>query len=575
MNAPRPLFPDEIIARAARPSDNDPGPLGRAEKPCKDTIRFILEYTDTWATRITDVPCRLTDNAGEITEKPTTSLKTFGQEDGEAGVAETLKKLGVFEHNCVEPGFADFETIPEPGAEADVRSNETQTLEKLRSLETEMTEALKPWVDAWAQDGWLTIAGSFGDGVVKGVSTWWEGESEFWGSVGEGIGNAWDSVKRGLSSTLTDFAAYYNKLPLWQRMNMTTAIAAFIGEKIANWAVSLFDDVADLWERRDDFLNVIRGFVNGSIDTIESAFDLLRDLGGEIGQLFFDAIMQASDWIQLLNETIRQSDVIPELGGTLARVLRQMVPNFWAEGLGSVSGYLIPELLIALILALIAALSAGAGAAGLAARCVGMLSKIKKGLKAASKIGAILVKFIDKVDEVAKLIARLAVRAKKNIDVKVRKATNREHLVEVPVRRVRPRTPTYRHGASDGGPGKWGASNKGGRGADYQEQVTGAPRGTEYEVPFDGNASGTKWMDGYDPDRNVLIDAKDWENWPNDDFPMSRDIVAGDLRQAQQIAEQTGSAVEWRVPTQAQADRLLDIADDLGLSDVDVVAVPK
>ncbi|MEM1160911.1 MAG: hypothetical protein AAGJ28_08255 [Pseudomonadota bacterium] len=574
MNTPRPLTPDEIYARTQRPQSDDPGPIGAAEKPCAHSIRFVLEYDDTWGTRITDVPVKLTDNTGVLVDgdKRTTSLKTFGKQDGDDGVADVLARLGMFEHNCVEPGFATFETVPDPGAEGDVRSLEQQTLGKLKAFESEMEAALKRWVDDWEANGWLTVAGAARDGLVNGVSTWWEGESEFWESVGDGISDAWEAVKRGWNGTLEAAQWWFLELSPLERLKYTTALVTTLAESLWNGAVSLFEDAVDLWERRDDFFNVIRAFYEGSIDAIESALDLLRDLTGEIGEIFLAAITQASDWIQLLNESIRQSDVIPALGGTLGRVMRLMVPNFWAQGLGSVAGYLIPEVLIAIILTIIAALSAGAGATALAARIVQVLDKIKDGLRAADTIGGIIVNFIDKIDEIAKLIARLAKRAKQNIDLSLRRATGRTHEVEVPVKRTRPPKATYRHGASDGGPGEWGQSTRAGRGADYQEQATGAPRGTEYKVPYSGNQSGVKWMDGYDPEADVLIDAKDWDAWPPTDrvFPS----VERDLREAAQIARETGTPVQWRVPTQTKADQLLDIVDDLGLDGVDVVPFP-
>ncbi|MEM7188152.1 MAG: TNT domain-containing protein [Pseudomonadota bacterium] len=441
MNEIRPLTPDEVYARTQRPQDNDPGPLGKPEKPCATSVMFILQYDDAWGTRITDVPVKLTqtkDGEDDVLvdgDQRTTSLKSFGKEDGQEGVAETLKKLGVFEHKCIESDFVTFETVPEPGAEGEVRNLEGQTLDKLKAFEADMSAALKPWVDEWEKHGWLTVAGAAREGLVKGVSAWWEGESEFWGMVGDGISDGWESAKRGLRQTYEDFMWWWEELSWRQKLMHTTAIVTTLAEDLWNGAVSLFDDVVDLWERRDDFFNVIRAFVEGSIGAIESALDLLRDLPGELGEVLLLAITQSSNWIQLLNEAIRQSDVIPALGETLGRIFSQMVPNFWAEGLGSVGGYLIPELIIAIILAIIAAFTLGSGTPALAARIGQLVLKIKNGLKKASKIGAILVKMIDQVDEIAKLITRLAVNAKKNIQIKVRRATNRRHKIEVPVKR--------------------------------------------------------------------------------------------------------------------------------------------
>jgi hypothetical protein len=70
--------------------------------------------------------------------------------------------------------------------------------------------------------------------------------------------------------------------------------------------------------------------------------------------------------------------------------------------------------------------------------------------------------------------------------------------------------PTYKLGASDGGPGRWEWAPVRPQGSPYQQQVTGAPAGTEYAVPAP-TPSGKVLFDGYN---GALLDAKDWEKWP-------------------------------------------------------------
>ena len=68
-----------------------------------------------------------------------------------------------------------------------------------------------------------------------------------------------------------------------------------------------------------------------------------------------------------------------------------------------------------------------------------------------------------------------------------------------------PRSPSnFAIGASDGGPGAWSSISRPDTDAyRYQERITGAPRGVEY------NVNGVNF-DGYDPQRDVLLDAKHW-----------------------------------------------------------------
>jgi len=72
-------------------------------------------------------------------------------------------------------------------------------------------------------------------------------------------------------------------------------------------------------------------------------------------------------------------------------------------------------------------------------------------------------------------------------------------------------------GQTEGGPGTWGLSPKRVKGEAYQEQITGVERGIEYDVPFEGVKTGKVRFDGYDAERNVLLDAKDWEKYPPSD----------------------------------------------------------
>ena len=137
--------------------------------------------------------------------------------------------------------------------------------------------------------------------------------------------------------------------------------------------------------------------------------------------------------------------------------------------------------------------------------------------------------------------------------------------------------PSYKHGESDGGPGAWGYNHTPAKGAEYQHQVTGAPRHTEYIVKTDLMPSGQKAFDGYDPKRDVLLDAKDWNDWP----PLDRDFginkVVKDAKKSSDVAKQTGKKLEWHVPTEAkkqQLDELFKSRSDLGI-DIDVVVTPK
>jgi len=121
-------------------------------------------------------------------------------------------------------------------------------------------------------------------------------------------------------------------------------------------------------------------------------------------------------------------------------------------------------------------------------------------------------------------------------------------------------------GRSEGGPGIWDESPTRTRGQAYQEQISGVERGAEY------NVNGT-WFDGYDAQRNVLLDAEDWERYP----PLGQDFWQdGTLNEAtRQLNAAGGTPIEWHFSTQPAADAVRDLFADRGIEGINVVVTPK
>lgn len=134
-----------------------------------------------------------------------------------------------------------------------------------------------------------------------------------------------------------------------------------------------------------------------------------------------------------------------------------------------------------------------------------------------------------------------------------------------------PRSPSnFAIGASDGGPGAWSSITRPDNDAyRYQELITGAPRGVEY------NVNGVNF-DGYDANRDVLLDAKHWtQECPLGDKcryePLKRALSDKLLEEAlSQIdaARTTGSSIEWRVVDEEMALRISAILDE-GIDEAD------
>ena len=133
---------------------------------------------------------------------------------------------------------------------------------------------------------------------------------------------------------------------------------------------------------------------------------------------------------------------------------------------------------------------------------------------------------------------------------------------------------------SDGGPGEWIEANRGGmsdRAKAYEEQVSGAAAGTEYEVPREGE--NPVKFDGWDAGANdgdgLLIEAKgpgydtflDKSGNFNPQFGAGKDIE-GQLQRQADAARQSGREVEWRVAEPRVAEAIERMARARGLDDV-------
>lgn len=125
---------------------------------------------------------------------------------------------------------------------------------------------------------------------------------------------------------------------------------------------------------------------------------------------------------------------------------------------------------------------------------------------------------------------------------------------------------------SDDGPGQWEPKNHhmSERAADYQEQVTGSPPGTEYVVDgvaFDGFAEGTL-LDAKGPGyENFLDENGEWKPF----FEGQEELV----NQAQRQLDAAGDTpVEWRVAEERAAEAIDRLLDGAGLGDIEVVHVP-
>ena len=129
-------------------------------------------------------------------------------------------------------------------------------------------------------------------------------------------------------------------------------------------------------------------------------------------------------------------------------------------------------------------------------------------------------------------------------------------------------------GKSEGGPGNWQyCPRRRGRGGAYQQQIARVRRGLEYEVPYTRAKDGVVRFDGYDAERNVLLDAKDWRRYPPGHAYFWQKKV---IKQAsQQLHAARGVAIEWHFSSKAGLELVRGVLRQEHIARIRLVLTPK
>lgn len=393
----------DALDRSQASAEAETGSIVEPVRECTAWIGVAANYDDPWATPITGCQVRIKVNGEVVADGPRTKgLSAYGKQDGQSH-GDVRSALGVYRQTGVKAGSAVIALAPEGGD--DPKAIEQQILGYLSALETSMRQRLQPWITEWARDGWWSIPEARRRGFVRGVGAWWENELEFWASVGDTAKEVWSDIRSGMSKVAT----WYEDLPWYEKLAPTYALERELVEWLAEGAQTL-------WKRREQLMNLLKAFFDGTAAAIEKALEALIDLPGKLGQLFRDIVQHSTEWVQNMIEVARNTDVFKRATKTIMTIVMMMTPNFWAEGRGLVEGYLLPEVLITIALILIGELCAAASASALAERIAGFLSRLRKAINAAGKIGEALTALFRKLEEVAELIGKLSKALRRRIE---------------------------------------------------------------------------------------------------------------------------------------------------------------
>jgi len=115
-----------------------------------------------------------------------------------------------------------------------------------------------------------------------------------------------------------------------------------------------------------------------------------------------------------------RTTVLGVMAQVIAASVLLMSPNYWAEILGTVKGYLIPEILLGVIFTMIGVLlsATGTGEALIAARIATFMVKMKKLMATLGKAGKVILRFLEWVKEIMTKIAKFGGDLLKDIKLK-------------------------------------------------------------------------------------------------------------------------------------------------------------
>ncbi len=318
-------------------------------EPCAARFRVEAHYDDPWKTPITLAPLQVQYKDGSLISEGgrTRALATFALQDGEP-IHSTLPEVGAYDDHA-----------PEPGAKP----------------------AMQPWISDWESDGWLGLFSSLWSNLKSGAAAWWEGEGDFWASVGEWLSN--------LPDMLGD---------AWE---------------------SLSESAKALWENRDQILALLQNLAEGSVAAFETGLEALSNALQNI-----PGLEEIAEWAGAMIEMATQTRVLAVLGATILSSMMMIPPNFWTDMISFGVGYLIPELFIAAVLAIIALFTAGTGGAALAARIATYTGKVTAALSKAGRAGQAMLRVFTFLKSISGKMIDLIKALKGKIDEVAEGVTN-------------------------------------------------------------------------------------------------------------------------------------------------------
>ncbi|MEO0751741.1 MAG: CdiA family toxin C-terminal domain-containing protein [Pseudomonadota bacterium] len=411
--------PDDVTARALANAPDAQGEMDRTCLPCMGLVKVEAQYSDRWKTPLTGAPVRIEDNERVVSDgvEKTEPLAAHGQQDGDAPTVP-LVSMGSTREFEVAQGGATASLVPQGAGDANAGMSDLGIA--LMSFRDDAMGKLRPYVSEWEARGLLSIPEARARGLVKGVTEWYDGEKDFWGGVSELAVRQYQRAADWYSRQ-TPFEK--NLMLFGGLTGWATVIGSSIGETIVESVQGFFAGVDDLAEYIEVIMSAVRGLASGTVDAMEAALDSLRALPGEVGQLFAQIIDNGQDWIERLILIASETNAFEYVFHILMAVVMNMTPNFWAEMIGIVTGFILPEVIIELIFAAIAALTGGSTAPVIGARLATFVAKLRRLAKGAKSLG-VLANIVEAFGKAIRALAKIGKGLHDEIEAMARSAAD-------------------------------------------------------------------------------------------------------------------------------------------------------
>ncbi|WP_226553567.1 hypothetical protein [Celeribacter naphthalenivorans] len=419
------MTPAEVTAQAEPVANTMSGTYGGVTQSCTAPRSVLFLYDDPYKTPATAVLTRFLDKDVVLAETRSYHVQNYGAQCSTEDVPPVRSNLGVSEQPDLPRTPLDIDTGDEEtlnALEQEAWELEKQIVADLRTFEVTMAGVFAPYVTEWNSDGWLGAGGDFITGVGSGMSSWWDGEKDFWGSV---------------SGALKSSAAKVGNA-VWDRVSNPIDTLQGIAQAHAKAITTGVDVVKALTE-------FMRGLLSGDVDKLFAALDPLAALKtaegviGEFGTLMSDLFAKGSEFLNGLLEVFRRTPVLGLIANSIMRVITLMTPNFWAEILGQGVGFILPEVLMWVISLIVSALIAatGVGAAGavviIAGKIASLASKLRKMISANSKIYA-FVAFLRTTEPIIARVGPLGQKLRQSMYIRETKSLEPVKRVIIPTR---------------------------------------------------------------------------------------------------------------------------------------------